>query len=72
MPTFSTRLKELRITKKLSQKALAIAVGMSDTGIQNYELETRTPNADIIIKLADYFNVSTDYLLGRSDDPEKH
>lgn len=67
MPSFSQRLKELRQSKKLSQKALAEAVGMSDTGIQNYELETRTPNADVLVKLADYFGVSVDYLLGRDN-----
>ena len=66
MSEFPNRLRELRKAKGLSQKALAEAVGMSDTGIQNYELETRTPNADVIIKLADFFNVSTDYLLGRT------
>ena len=71
MVSFSSRLKELRKEKGLSQKALAEAVGMSDTGIQNYELETRTPSATVVIKLADYFDVSTDYLLGRTDDPTR-
>ena len=71
MAVFSERLKELRKAKGLSQRALAEAVGMSDTGIQNYELKVRTPNADIIIKLADYFEVSTDYLLGCSDKTER-
>lgn len=72
MSTFSDRLKELRKNKGLSQKALAESVGMSDTGIQNYELETRKPNSDVVIKLADFFEVSADYLLGRSENPEKH
>jgi len=45
---------------------------MSSTGLQNYELETRTPNADIVLKLADFFEVSTDYLLGRSDNPKRY
>ena len=67
MSEFPNRLRELRKAKGLSQKALAEAVGMSDTGIQNYELKTRTPNADVIVKLADFFDVSTDYLLGRTD-----
>ena len=43
MPSFSERLKELRKVNGLSQKALSEAVGMSSAGIQNYELETRTP-----------------------------
>jgi transcriptional regulator with XRE-family HTH domain len=67
MATFADRLKELRKARGLSQKALAQSVGMSDTGIQNYELETRTPNADVVIKLSDFFGVSADYLLGRTN-----
>lgn len=72
MSTFSERLKELRKNKKLTQKSLAEAIGMSETGVQNYELEIRIPNAKTIILLADFFDVSTDYLLGRSDDPARH
>ena len=72
MFSFSDRLKELRKQKKLSQKALGELIGLSERGIQNYELGTNSPTSDIIIKLANYFNVSTDYLLGRSDDPTRY
>lgn len=75
MATFPNRLKELRTGKGLSQKALAEAIGMSDTGIQNYELATRTPSADVVVKLADFFDVSVDYLMGRTNywiDKEGH
>jgi len=67
MPTFPDRLKELRSSKGLTQKALGELVGSSERGIQSYELETRKPTLDVINKLADFFNVSTDYLLGRTD-----
>ena len=71
MPSFSERLKELRKAKGLSQKSLGEAVGLSKRGIQNYELEANKPTSDIITKLADYFDVSTDYLLGCSDNPKR-
>lgn len=72
MTKFSERLKKLRKNKGMSQKALAEAIGMSETGIQNYELETRTPNMETLAKLADYFDISTDYLIGRSSDPKRY
>ena len=72
MFSFSDRLKELRKQKSLSQKALGEFVGLSERGIQNYELGNNKPTSDILIKLADYFDVSVDYLLGRSDNPERH
>ena len=65
MAIFADRLKELRKKSNLTQKALAEIVGSSERGIQNYELENNKPTSDVLIKLADYFNVSTDYLLGR-------
>jgi len=71
MPDFSERLKELRKAKGLSQKSLGEVIGLSERGIQNYELETNKPTSDTIIKLADYFDVSTDYLLGCSDNPQR-
>jgi len=70
MPNFSERLKELRKTKNITQKQLAESIGASERGIQNYEIKTRKPTFDIIISLADYFNVSIDYLVGRTDNPE--
>ncbi|MCL2853536.1 MAG: helix-turn-helix domain-containing protein [Defluviitaleaceae bacterium] len=72
MPDFSDRLKELRKAKGLSQRGLGEAIGISERGIQNYELETNKPTSDIITKLADYFDVSADYLLGRSDNPQQY
>ena len=67
MPIFSDRIKELRKAKKLTQKAVAQAVDMSERNYQDLEYGKFNPNHDNIIKLADFFEVSTDYLLGRTD-----
>lgn len=69
--SFSERVKKLRIENGLSQRKLSEMIGMSETGIQNYELKTRTPTMEALTRLADFFDVSTDYLLGRSDDPSR-
>ena len=61
------RLKELRIQKGLTQKQVAIAVGVVPTAIANYEAGTREPSIDILKKLCVLFNVSSDYLIGLSD-----
>lgn len=61
------RLKQLREEKKLFQSDLAKHLGVSITAITYYENEKRDMSPDTIIKLADYFGVSTDYLLGKSD-----
>lgn len=63
------KLKELRKSKGKTQKQLSEFLGISQQAYATYELATRTPPIDIIEKLADYFNVSVDYLLGRNTDP---
>ncbi len=62
------RLKELREERELTQSDVAKGIGTNQRGISRWENEENQPPADMIIKLADYFNVSTDYLLGRTDD----
>lgn len=69
MSNFPERLKQLRKSRGISQKSLAEAIGMSETGIQNYELQVRTPSAETVVLIADYFDVTLDYLMGRSDNP---
>ena len=71
MPDLSTRLKELKIKNNTSQTEIAEAVGLSLRGYQRYERGERDPSSAILQKLADYFDVSTDYLLGRTDDPTR-
>ncbi|MCL1919179.1 MAG: helix-turn-helix domain-containing protein [Peptococcaceae bacterium] len=67
MSSFPDRLKELRKQKNLSQKALGEIIGLSKRGIQNYESGINNPTSEVLSKLADYFDVSVDYLLGRID-----
>lgn len=70
---FSTRLRELRKEKKLTQQQLAAILSkvantsIATTTISSYELADKQPTLDTLICLADFFNVSTDYLLGRTD-----
>ena len=71
MATFSDRLKELRKSKNLKQTDMAVLLEITTRHYQDCEYGKVTPNALTIIKLADYFNVSTDYLLGRTDDPTR-
>lgn len=57
------RIKELRETKGISQRQLAAILNTSRGSVGNWESGTREPNLKIVKKLADYFNVTTDYLL---------
>ncbi|MFP4372460.1 MAG: HD domain-containing phosphohydrolase [Halanaerobium sp.] len=66
MQEFSSRLKKIRKSRKLSQKDLAEDLGYARTTIANYEQNTRIPSLETILEIADYFNISLDYLLGRT------
>ena len=70
MNDFAKRLRIIRKKKGLTQKQLAVEVGASERGIQSYEIGERNPPFDQLITLADYFDVSIDYLVGRTDKPE--
>lgn len=61
------RLKELRVTKGVSQGDVAKYLGITQQAYANYERGARKPDPETITKLADYFEVTADYLLGRSD-----
>ena len=63
------RLRELRKEKGLSQTQLANELGMIHQTYSNYENEKRKPNIATIIKLADYFDVSVDYLIEHKKSP---
>ena len=71
MSTFSDRLKELRKTKNITQKTLASTVGITERAYQDLEYGKFKPNHDNIVSLANSFQVSTDYLLGLTDNPER-
>lgn len=59
------RLKYLRLQKGLTQEQLAEIIGISRSALSMYELDQREPDLGTLIKIADYFSVTTDYLLGR-------
>lgn len=63
------RIYDLREDRDIKQKAVAEYLGMNPTVYRRYEKGTRTIPVEAVIKLADYYKVSTDYLLGRTDDP---
>ena len=68
MPNFSTRLRELRTKANISQQELAKIIGTSKSSINMYERGEREPGLETVGALADYFDVRTDYLLGKTDD----
>nr|WP_320146035.1 helix-turn-helix transcriptional regulator [uncultured Anaeromusa sp.] len=72
MASLATRLRELRTKKDIGQKEVGAFLGVSDSSIRKYESGERTPDPDSLTKLAQYFAVTTDYLLGVSDDPRPH
>jgi len=72
MSTFSDRLKELRKARGITQKAMAEYLGIQETSYQHYEYGKREPNHDSTVKIANVLNVSVDYLLGISDNPQRH
>ncbi|MBR2381886.1 MAG: helix-turn-helix transcriptional regulator [Clostridia bacterium] len=61
-------LKELRQKRKISQLKLALDLNMNQNSISRYENMEREADYEILIKFADYFNVSIDYLLGREKE----
>lgn len=69
---FQKRIKELRNAKGVSQVAIAKILGITDRGYRKYEAGDNEPTLSVLIALADYFDVSLDYLVGRSDDPARH
>lgn len=64
------RLKELREQRHISQVFLGMGLGMSQNTISRYETGAREADYKTLLLFADYFNVSVDYLLGRTDNPE--
>lgn len=70
MSEFSERLKELRKTRKINQVNLGKYLNFGYTAIANYESGRNEPSFDTLIRLAQYFGVTVDYLLGLSDYPQ--
>ena len=68
---FGLRLRELREKKRLSQQQLADWLGLTRSSISNYENNTQTPPADTLVRLADIYGVSVDYLLEVKNDRKR-
>ena len=69
---FSARLKNLRTAKNITQKDLALLIGLDRTSVTKWETKGVVPDPQTLSKLASFFAVTTDYLLGVSDDPRPH
>lgn len=67
MANFSDRLKELRIERRLTQEQLADKFFLNKSSISRYEREQQVPELELLQQIADFFTVTTDYLLGNSD-----
>ena len=65
--TFSSRLKALRKNKNLRQEQVARLIGVNKSAISSYENNLRQPSFDILVRLANLYRVSTDYLLGQTN-----
>jgi len=68
---YGERLKALRSTMGLSQQELAHELNINRSTYARYELKQTQPDFETLQKIADFFNVTVDYLLGRSDHPDK-
>jgi transcriptional regulator with XRE-family HTH domain len=69
---FTKRLKEVRKSLKLTQEEAARKLGIARTTYSGYETGNAEPDNEILQKIADLYNVSVDYLFGRTDDPTKY
>ncbi len=68
---FSLRLKELRTSRNLTLQQLGENIGSTKATMGNLENSNKQPSLQMVVALADYFDVSLDYLVGRSDDPTR-
>ncbi|MGO5023535.1 helix-turn-helix domain-containing protein [Lawsonibacter sp. LCP25S3_G6] len=69
MSVFSERLIDLRKTRGLSQAQAAKEIGAAPRAYQNYEYGTAEPRLSTLVRIADFYGVSLDYLAGRTDTP---
>lgn len=69
MATMQERIRKLRVDAHLTQQELGAVLGVAKNTISQYETGRNAPNDDIKIAMANYFNVSMDYLMGKTDVP---
>lgn len=72
MSNIRIRMKELREEKGISQYAFSAKIGVAQSTVGNWESGSREPSIETLLKIADYFDVSLDYLLGRTDIRDGH
>lgn len=65
---FGDQIKNLRLSKCLNQVEMAKILGVTKQSVSNWENENIMPSVDMLIKLSQFFNVSTDYLLGLTEN----
>ena len=71
MSVFSDKIRGLRKSSGKKQIEIAEYIGVAPRTLRHYEVGYVEPNLERLVKIADFFNVSTDYLLGRSDNPQQ-
>lgn len=69
---FAKRIVKLRKQKELTQEELAVYLGISRSALSLYEIGKREPDTETMLKIASFFNVSTDYLLGIADENQSY
>lgn len=69
---FPKRLKKLRQNNNLTLKQLGKEVGITESAVGSLEHGRRSVSLATLVRIADFFDVSLDYLVGRSDDPRRH
>ncbi len=70
MKIVAERIRSLRESAKLSQVKMGEIVGAKQSSINRYEQDQTSPSYEILVRYADFFDVSLDYILGRTDDPQ--
>ena len=70
MKIMADRLRTLRETLQISQVKMAPIVGLKQSAINRYENDQSNPSPETILRYADYFDVSMDYIYGRTDNPQ--
>lgn len=69
MKMIGERIAQLRESRKMTQEELAKKIGISRASLSHYEKNRREPDYEVLQRIADYFHVSMDYLMGRIDNP---
>lgn len=72
MTIFHSKIKEFRKSINLTQKQMAERLNITERAYQYYESGQREPNLDTLFDISNIFDISTDYLLGKTNNPNSH